>query len=236
MNEAIATAGSNALALDTAEEALNREVSVYEAEALRMVVASDEDFARAGEASKEVKRMQKKVTEYWEPLRVSAKKTYDDVLARKKEMISPLESAEKILKGKMVAYTNEQNRKRREREETMRKLAQAEVERKLEEASRAEAAGDAVGAEYAMAEAEVMDDVAKSGKVGAVMPKAAGISTSKAWKITSIDIAQVPVEIAGAIIRPVDEKAVMALIKATKGSIKIPGIVYEETTNISVRA
>lgn len=87
-----------------------------------------------------------------------------------------------------------------------------------------------------MAEAEVLDDVAKSGKVGAAVPKAAGISTSKAWKITSIDIAQVPVEIAGAIIRPVDEKAVMALIKATKGSIKIPGIIYEETTNISVRA
>lgn len=236
MNEAIATAGSNALVLDTAEEALNREVSVYEAEALRMVVASDEDFAQAGEASKEVKRMQKKVTEYWEPLRVSAKKTYDDVLARKKEMISPLESAEKILKGKMAAYTNEQKRKRREREEAMRRFAQAEVERKLEEASRAEAAGDAVGAEYAMAEAEVMDDVAKGGKIGAAMPKAAGVSTSKAWKITSIDISQVPVEIAGAIIRPVDEKAVMALIKATKGSIKIPGIVYEETTNISIRA
>lgn len=90
MNEAIATAGSNALVLDTAEEALSREVSIYEAEALRMVVASDEDFARAGEALKEVKRMQKKVTEYWEPLRVSAKKNYDVVLAHKKEMMNCL--------------------------------------------------------------------------------------------------------------------------------------------------
>lgn len=236
MNEAIATAGSNALVLDTAEEALSREVSTVEAEALRMVVANDEDFAAAGEATKSVKKMQKKVTEYWEPLRVSAKKTYDDVLARKKEMISPLESAEKILKGKMAAYADEQARKRREREEAMRRLAQAEVDRKLAEAAEAEAAGDAVGMEYAMAEAEVMDDVAKSGKIGAVAPKAAGVSTSKAWKITSIDISQVPTEIAGAIIRPVDEKAVMALIKATKGSIKIPGIVYEETVNISVRS
>lgn len=236
MNEAIATAGSNALVLDTAEEALSREVSIYEAEALRMVVASDEDFARAGEVLKEVKRMQKKVTKYWEPLRVSAKKNYDIVLAHKKEMMSPLESAEKIIKSKETAYVDERKRKQREREEAMRKLAQAEVERKLEEASRAEVAGDAVGAEYAMAEAEVLDDVAKNGKVGAAMPKAAGISTSKAWKITSIDASQVPVEIGGAIIRPVDEKAVMDLIKATKGSIKIPGISYEETVNISVRA
>lgn len=236
MNEAIATAGSNALALDTAEEALGREVSTVEANALQVVVASDADYANAGEITKSVKQMQKKVTEYWEPLRVSAKKTYDDVLSRKKEMLGPLESAEKILKGKMSSYVAEQERKRREREEAMRKLAQQEVERKLEEAAHAEAAGDALGAESAMTEAEVMDDVANSGKVTGAAPKATGVSTSKAWKIKSIDSSQVPVEIAGAIIRPVDEKAVMALIKATKGSIKIPGIVYEETVSISVRA
>lgn len=236
MNEAIATAGSSALVLDTAEEALGREVSTVEANALRVVIGNDADYANAGDITKAVKQMQKKVTEYWEPLRVSAKKTYDDVLARKKEMLSPLESAEKILKGKMSAYVTEQERKRREREEAMRKLAQQEVNRKLAEAAEAEAAGDTLGMEFAMAEAEVMDDVAKSGKVTGAAPKATGVSTSKAWKITSIDISQVPVEIAGAIIRPVDEKAVMALIKATKGSIKIPGIVYEETVNISVRA
>ena len=34
----------------------------------------------------------------------------------------------------------------------------------------------------------------------------------------------------------VDEKAIMGLIKATKGKVKIPGIVYEEIVNISVRA
>ena len=81
-----------------------------------------------------------------------------------------------------------------------------------------------------------MDDISKSGRVSGVAPKAAGVSTSRAWKITNIDSSKVPVEIAGAIIRPVDEKAVMALIKATKGSIKIPGIEYEETVNISIRA
>lgn len=51
--------------------------------------------------------MQKKVKKYWEPLRVSAKSTYDDVLARKKEMLDPLEAAEKILKGKMGDYSME---------------------------------------------------------------------------------------------------------------------------------
>ena len=236
MNEAIATRGSSALVLDTAEEALDKEINVVEASAALVTVHSDEEYAQAGEITKAVKKMQKKVTEYWEPLRVSAKKTYDDVLARKKEMLSPLESAEKILKSKMGDYAAEKERKNREREEAMRRLAQQEVERKLAEAAEAEAAGDAAGAEFAMAEAEVMDDISKSGRVSGVAPKAAGVSTSRAWKITNIDSSKVPVEIAGAIIRPVDEKAVMALIQATKGSIKIPGIEYEETVNISIRA
>ena len=236
MNEAIATRGSSALVLDTAEEALDKEINVVEASAALVTVHSDEEYAQAGEITKAVKKMQKKVTEYWEPLRVSAKKTYDDVLARKKEMLSPLESAEKILKSKMGDYAAEKERKNREREEAMRRLAQQEVERKLAEAAEAEAAGDAAGAEFAMAEAEVMDDISKSGRVSGVAPKAAGVSTSRAWKITNIDSSKVPVEIAGAIIRPVDEKAVMALIKATKGSIKIPGIEYEESVKISIRS
>lgn len=236
MSESITTIGSNALVIDSAEEALDKEVSLIEARALGIEIASDEDYGFAGEYAKYVKQTQKKATDYWEPLRVSAKKTYDDVLARKKEMLAPLESAEKILKKKMQAYLDEQNRKRREREEAMRKLAQAEVERKLAEAAEAESAGDMAAAEYAMAEAEVMDDVASNGKVIASAPKAAGISTTKAWEIKSIDASKVPVEIAGVLIRPVDEKAVMRLIKASKGSIQIPGVIYEETVNISVRS
>ena len=236
MNEAVAVK-SEALVLDTAEnEQLGKEVSLIEIQASAVVVASEADYAAAGDLTKTVKAMQKQVKEYWDPLRVAAKKTYDDVLAKKKAMLDPLEAAEKILKGKMTDFVLEQERKRKEQEEAMRKLAQAEIDRKLDEAAAAETNGDAMGVEFAMAEAEVMQGIAEAGSIPSQKPKADGVSTSKTWKITGIDDAKVPVSLCGAVIRPVDEKAVLALIKATKGKIEIPGITFEESVTISVRS
>ena len=105
MNDA-KTIGSNALVLDTAEEnvtvmnaeesKLGKEVSLIEQRAEAVVVASGADFEDAGLFLKQIKQAQKQVKDYWEPLRVSAKKSYDEVLAHRKEMIEPLEKAEKI--------------------------------------------------------------------------------------------------------------------------------------------
>ncbi len=235
MSEKIVVLGNTALKVEESEGDLKREVTLAEQQAQSVTVASDEEYASAGEFTKSVKKMQKKVKEYWEPLRVSAKATYDDILARKKQMLDPLESAEKILKSKMSAYSMEKEKKRKAQEEAMRKLAEQEMARKLEEAAKAEAAGDSLGAEYAMAEAEVMEDVSISGGIRSQAPKANGVSQSKTWKITSIDSSLVPVTFSGVEIRPVDEKAVMRLIKESKGTISIPGVQYEETVSISIR-
>lgn len=224
------------LVLDTAKEKLGEEVSAIELQAEGVVITTDQDYSMAGEATSNVKRMQKKVEEYWEPMRVSTKKAYDDVLAHKKEMLDPLKKAEQILKGKMSGYLLEQERKRKEQEEAMRKLAEAESDRKLQEAIDASNAGDTAAAEFAMAEAEVYDAAAATSAIAKQTPKANGVSTSKSWKITSIDSKQVPVEFSGMELRPVDEKLVMQLIKASKGKIVIPGVKYEETVTISVRS
>ena len=166
---------------------------------------------------------------------MSAKKAYDGVLEKKKQMTEPLDKAERILKGLMSTYTIEQEKKRKAREEAMRRAAQMEADRMMEEAIAAEAAGDTAGAAAAMEEAEVMDEVAATGKVTTSAPKAAGVSTSKAWKIVSIDPDKVPVKVGAVEIRPVDQAAVMRLIREAKGDIEIPGIKFEESVQISVR-
>ena len=135
MNEA-KTAGNTALVLGTVgtaqvgrteeESKLDRQVSLIEQQASDVVVASEEDFVLAGELTKQVKEMQKKVTDYWEPMRKSTYEAYSAVNQHKKEMLDPLASAEKILKRKMGDYTIEQERRRREQEEAMRKAAEAE--------------------------------------------------------------------------------------------------------------
>ena len=243
MNEA-KTVGSSALVLDTAgpdelarppEEAkLDQEVSLIEQRASSVVIASDSDFAAAGEMTRQVKDMQKQVTEYWEPMRKSTYDAYTAVNQHKKDMLDPLAKAERILKQKMGAYSKEQERIRREQEEAMRKAAEAEMARKLEEAEEAESRGDAVGAEMAMAEAEVAEGIV----VGGVQPKAPkvkGVTQTKTWKITGIDHEKVPVNFAGMELRPVDEKLVLQLIKTSKGKIVIPGVTYEEDVIIGIR-
>ena len=243
MNDA-KTIGSNALVLDTAEEnvtvmnaeesKLGKEVSLIEQRAEAVVVASVADFEDAGLFLKQIKQAQKQVKDYWEPLRVSAKKSYDEVLAHRKEMIEPLEKAEKIVKAKVNEYSAEQERKRREQEEAMRRLAQAEIDRHLNEAAEAEANGDAVGA--AMAEAEMMEGVSIAGGVQHQTPKVKGISQSKTWEIceSECDWSKVPVSLIGIELRPVDKAAVLRLIKMSKGQVEIPGIKFRETYTTSV--
>lgn len=248
MNEA-KTVGSNALVLDTAEESvavvnaeenkLEKEVSLIEQRAAAVIVATAEDFEDAGAFLKQIKQAQKQVKDYWEPLYVSAKRSYDEVRAHRKEMIDPLDKAEKIVKAKVNEYSAEQERKRREQEEAMRRLAQDEVDRRLSEAAEAEANGDAIGAEYAMAEAEMMEGVSITGGVRAQTPKVKGISQTKTWELceSECDWSKVPVSFAGVELRPVDKAAVIRMVKMSKGQIQIPGIKYRETfiTSVSSR-
>ena len=237
METIVATVGSSALATESAEEkSLSSTVSMIELKAEAMQVDSDLSYSAAAEFLKQIKSAQKKVKEYWEPLRVSAKRAYDDVLAKKKEMTEPIENAEKTLKRKMSDYTMEQQRRAREEEERLRREAQAEIDRKLEEAAKLEEQGDAAGADFAMAEAEVYDQYAAVVAVKPQQPKISGVSTSKTWKIKSIDASKVPVFFNGVELRPVDTAAVLRLIKSSKGQISIPGVEIAEDISMSVRA
>lgn len=222
--------------INPAEQTLGDEVSLVEQAARSVVISNDADYEAAAEITRKVKQTQKKVDEYWEPLRASTYKAYKDVMGKKKQMTDPLEKAEKILKTKIGAYAAQKERERRAAEEAARKAAQEEMDRKLAEAAAAEKAGDTIGAEMAMAEAEIMDDAAASIIIGAKAPKVEGMSTTKTWVIKNIDPSKVPIDIAGVVIRPVDEKAVLALIRATKGAVKIPGVEYEEAVSVSIRA
>ena len=93
MNEMISTVGSNALVLDSPEDTLTREASLIEQQASSVVVTNDAEYAVAGDLTKAVKQMQKKVKDYWEPMRVNAKAAYDEVLAHKKEKLYLMFSA-----------------------------------------------------------------------------------------------------------------------------------------------
>ena len=217
------------------EKTLSKQVTEIEFQASAITIASEEDYQNAAGFGRMLKQRTSDVKEFWKPMKDAAHKAHAEICSKEKAMLQPLTNAEKILKNTMGAYVAEQDRKRREAEEAARRAAQEEVDRKMQEAIDLDAAGDAAGAEMAMMEAEVMDDMSESVAVAGAKPKADGASASMDWEIVDIDTNLVPTSVAGVEIRPVDKAAVMRLIRASKGSIKIEGITYKEVVKIALR-
>lgn len=217
------------------EQQLSREITDIEFQAEAMVIATDDDYAAAGEFGKLLKRKAAEVTSFFKPMKDSAYQAHKAVCDRENAMLTPLRNAEATIKKSMGAYLTEQERKRREAEEAARRAAEEERERKLREAAELEEAGDKEGAEAAMTEAVVMDEAVAYSVPAAPKPKVAGVTSSKDWEIVDINPSMVPLVIAGVELRPVDQSAVMRLIRASKGKIYIPGIVYREVAKMSFR-
>ena len=151
---------------------------------------------------------------------------------QEKTMLEPLENAEKLLKRRIAEDLEREERQRREEAERLRLLAREEAESKLAEASAAAEAGDEAGATMSLFEAEVYEQAAQSTRAEAVVkPK----GTVETWEIVSVDNEKVPVMFSGMELRPVNESAVKQLIRASKGTIQIPGIVYKKTYSIRSR-
>lgn len=217
------------------EQVLTKAVSEIEFQAEAIIIDTEQDYQDAANFGRMLKQKSADVKEFWKPMKDAAHRAHTEICNREKAMLQPLANAEKILKQTMGKYVAEQERKRREAEEAARKAAKEEAERKLQEAIELESKGDKVTAAAVIEEAEIMDEAAATVAVAAAKPKASGVATKKDWKITSVDSSKVPTVVAGVEIRPVDMAAVMRLIRMSKGKIKIEGIEYEETVQMSFR-
>lgn len=229
----VAVMESQDLELVEREEALCQEVTDIEFQAGAITTDTEDDYKEAAQFGRLLKQRTAEVKDFWKPLKEAAHKAHAEICAREKAMLQPLSNAEKILKQTMGAYISEQERIRKEAEEAARRAAQAEVERRLQEAIALEAQGKTSAADAAVEEAEIMDEMSNVVSVAAEKPKAEGVTTKKDWEIESIDSSKVPVLVAGVELRPVDTSAVMRLIRSTKGQVHIPGVVYKEVAKVA---
>ena len=216
------------------EIAIRQEVSGVTIQVEGMVIDSEDAFEEAAKIGLAIKAQAKKVAEFFAPMKKRASDAHKEICNREKMMLSPLQEAEKALKNKMGAYRLEEDR-RRLAEEEARRAAEEEQRRKEAEAIALESEGRNSEAYAALMEAEVAESAAKGGVYAPAPKKTAGVTVSKDWEITGIDEEKVPVSIMGAVIRPVDQAAIMRLIRATKGGITIPGVEYTEKTRMSFR-
>lgn len=231
--EVLAVVGTTPQAEGEAE--LTRTVTAIEMQADDIVIASQADYQAAAELGRLIKQRSSQVTDFWAPLKKAAHDAHKQVCDREKQMLTPLVNAEKIIKQRMGAWHMEQERIREAEEERLRRAAQEEAERKLAEAVVADENGDAAAAEAALADASVIDQASRGITVSMDAPKAHGVSAGVDWEIVSVDSKSVPLKLNEVELRPVDTKAVMRLIRASKGQINIPGIVYKAVPKMSFR-
>ena len=212
---------------------LQQETNLAIIKASELAITDNKSFELAGAMLAELKTYAKRVEEHWAEPKKSAHKAWKDICAKEKAVLDPLSKAEKTIKDKMGQYQREQEAKEKAIREEIERKQREESERLMKEAEEKEAAGDILGADLAMAQAEMVET---SSPVAVIQKAAAsGVSSRKVWKARITDESQVPIEVAGIVIRPVDLSALNTLAKATKGKAKIAGVEFYEEIIMSAR-
>lgn len=155
---------------------------VAEAEAFKVTTA--EQYTEAGELLKRVKSRAKELEE--EELKITRPinaglKAVRDLFRTPRQRAA---SAESVLKRAMIAFTAEQDRKRRELQAQQEEAARREREKLARQAERAAAKGKVERA----AELEQRAATVVAPVVQIEQPKVAGISDRKVWKAECTDL------------------------------------------------
>ena len=198
-----------------------------------MTISCDEDYTTAAEFLKQIKFNSGTVVDFFKDIKANAYASWKAITAKETQFLEPLKEAETAVKKLMGAYTMEQERIRRVKEEAARKIQEAEYEAQLKKAEELEADGKVEEAQTEYQTATQIVDTAPFIEITQSAVK--GVSYSIDYDVTVIDNALVPVSISGIELRPVDLGAVKRLVKAAKGKVEIPGIKITETKQTRVR-
>lgn len=176
-----------------------------------------------GLAAEELKAIKSKARDLDE-MRKSMTRPLDDAKKRIMDFfnkpLSFLTEAESLIKRSMLTYDREQERKRKEEEDRLRAAARAEQERLQKEAEEKASQLAAEGKTEQAIEAAVVP-VVPLPTVHVEQPKVAGISRRQNWKARIVDQMKVPRQFL-----TVDEKALNAYAKATKGEVPVDGVEF----------
>ncbi|MHB8109694.1 MAG: hypothetical protein ACYDHW_06650 [Syntrophorhabdaceae bacterium] len=178
-------------------------------------------YSQAGEVLVTIKGLRKEIGAAFDPIIKKAHEAHKEAKAQKDKAEAPLIEAENILKPAISAYDREQERIRREEEARQREIARkAEEERRLQEALQAEKEGDAAAAQAIIEEPVYVPPVV----IEKTTPKVQGISKQTIWKFRIVNESLIPRDYMMA-----DQVKIGGVVRATKGSIKIPGVeIYSE--------
>lgn len=211
------------------EQEIEKGVVTVEADALAVKVVDEQTYLQAGEILTGIKGVEKKIKEYFKPLKEQAHKAWKGICDRENQELDKLKPAAAHLNRQMVAYHEEEERKRKEEERRLKEEARKrEEEERLAAAIEAEKEGDKEIADAILDEpvhipAPVMAPVA---------PKVAGLAVKTTWKahVTSFSLLLKAVAEgkAPAMCLEVNQSFLDAQARAGKGTITFPGVEMRE--------
>lgn len=235
-----------AVAIVTPEERAERERegATLAAYAHDLAIADADTFTAAATWVREVATpLKAQIRETFRPRIEQAHALHKGLLADERRFLGPVEDAERIVRGKLADYDQDQARLRREAEaaaqrerERLEREARAQAaavqralhaaaeDRRLAEAVALEAAGDTTGAAHLIAAPLVVPVVAPAPVFQprppvAAPPRVEGVSFRDEWDFRITDEAKIPREYL-----VVDQKKIRGVVKAMRQATRIPGV------------
>ena len=212
---------------DTDRANLETQIAPVVSKATSMVVANKADFDAAIAFTAEVKGSAKRVRDFFAPLKQAAAEAHKRIVAAEKKFLDPLENAEDTLKRICLDWRTSEEKKRREEE---RRLQAEADERARKEREKLEKRAASVKTEEK--KAELLERAAEIAAPVIAIPVQAvseGSSFRKVWKARIVDEKAVPREW-----MVVNEKAIQAHARNTKGSVAIPGVEFYAEESLAV--
>lgn len=212
---------------ETNIEVIKAEVMPVAIDAAAMVVTNAEQYAVASEFLKTIKGAQKKVVDFFAPMKQKAHEAHKAITQQESATLKPLQDAETSLKRNLLTFYNEQERIRIEAQRKLQaeadEAARKERERLEREASKLKT--PELKAERLEQAASVIAPVVS---VASVAPVVSGQSIRKTWTAKVVNLELVPREWL-----VVNEKALDAFAKATKGAVKVAGVEFVEVSSLA---
>ena len=209
------------------------------AKATAMTVINQEQRIVAGDFLKNIKDMQKEVSDTFDPIVTKAHEAHKEAVAQRDKYLTPLKTAEKDLKSKCVTWEVAEEQKRLEEQARLIKEAeeQAEIQRKALEAEAEKLIdkGDVKAAETlikASENVEVAPKIAYSSTL-----KVKGQALKSTWSAEVIDLKALVKAVAEGkapiTFLMANQTALNQQAKASMDSIAYPGVKFKETKTMS---
>ncbi len=218
-------------------EQIKAEMTVVASEAGEIVVKDQATRDTAIDYLRRVKTARKRVEDYFGPLKKSAHETWKGIVAKEKELLEPLDAAERKAKVAVSGYDQEQEKIRLAEQRRLQAEAdeKARKERERLEKEAAKLKTEAKREERLEAAAAVVAPVVE---LASVTQKQAGESVRKVWKARLISLADLTGLPAGDVrlsFVTFDQSAANKFATATKGAVKVAGVEFREESIMAMR-